>query len=214
MNGSTLPIDTITVAMPDNKKDKLLYAESKDKTVSYYYHRREKVFFVNRKYFTNPLRNEKEYYERTYQFKTRMEQSHLPFRVLDSGYDNPFFFVVTICAAKEDATKNNLAKLNEILIQLAEEDQLVHISAKIEDEIWFIEAYRDAVVRACVFSSNLEEEPADNESEKTVTYAKYHPTELLSMIHNGENIDCFDDIVAIPKEYFEHVFSRENNENN
>ena len=73
------------------KTKKVMYAVPDDGITIYYYDPSEQFFYIQRQLFTNPLRYEKEFEERKYQFRSRLQLTGLPLGVKEDQLDNPFF---------------------------------------------------------------------------------------------------------------------------
>ena len=73
--------------------------------------------------FTDPLRHEKEYGERKYQFEARMQQTRLPIdiKISDESESNTGFRL-TVRMSKAVATKENVLRVRDVFIHLAKDD--------------------------------------------------------------------------------------------
>ena len=97
-----------------------VYDEESD--IYYQYNAKKKEFVIARAMHTNPLRYLKEYEERKYQFRVRLEQLRIPMDICMSDIKGDYSYGTFVKLKKKDATPENIKLVRETLIDLAKDD--------------------------------------------------------------------------------------------
>lgn len=71
---------------------------------------------------TNPLRYQKEYEERKYQFRVRLEQLRIPMDTYMSDIKSDYSYGTFVRLIKKDASPENIKLVRDTLIDLAKDD--------------------------------------------------------------------------------------------
>ena len=97
-----------------------VYDEEND--IYYRYDAKKNKFIIARAMHTNPLRYLKEYEERKYQFRVRLEQLKIPMDKCMSDIKGDYSYGTFVKLKKKDATPENIKLVRETLIDLAKDD--------------------------------------------------------------------------------------------
>ena len=126
--------------------------------ISYRYDAKKKVFLMSRTMYMNPFRYPKEYEERKYQFKTRIEQLRIPIYGWISEPKSTIRFDTSVRLEKKYATPENIKKIRETILDLAKNDYSQNVYSKFvfEDNLTlYMETFRYKLVKAMLVQSDV-----------------------------------------------------------
>ncbi len=119
---------TVKVVVDNYNQTCDVYDEEND--IYYQYNAKKKEFIIARAMHTNPLRYLKEYEERKYQFRVRLEQLRIPMGICMSDIKDDYSYGTFVKFKKKDATPENIKLVRETLIDLVKDDYSNHILRK------------------------------------------------------------------------------------
>lgn len=121
----------LPVMCPNNYKTVKVVVDNYDQTGDVYdeendihfrYDAKNKKFIIGRAMHTNPLRYSKEYEERKYQFRVRLEQLKIPMDIYMSDIKGDCSYGTFVKLIKKDASPENIKLVRDTLIDLAKDD--------------------------------------------------------------------------------------------
>lgn len=121
----------LPVMCPNNYKTVKVVVDNYDQTGDVYdeendihfrYDAKNKKFIICRVMHTNPLRYSKEYEERKYQFRVRLEQLRIPLDAYMSDIKGDCSYGTFVKLIKKDASPENIKLVRDTLIDLAKDD--------------------------------------------------------------------------------------------
>ena len=159
-----------------------------------------KLFKISRRLYTNPEQHDKECKERISRLHTQLAQTGLKMDLVTYTDVSPFYFDVELGIERSAANKRNICKIGEILTALSEEDPHVYYRIYIDDEVWFMDVFRNRVfeARALLLASDCN---VDGEE----LHAKHQSVDLLEMMLTGNNIDEIKEMYIYSKEDFDAI---------
>lgn len=111
---------TVKVVIDNRNQTGDVYDEEND--IHYRYDAKNKRFIICRVMHTNPLRYQKEYEERKYQFRVRLEQLRIPLDGYMSDIKGDYSYGTFARLTKKNASPENIKLVRETLIDLAKDD--------------------------------------------------------------------------------------------
>ena len=186
------------------KTKKVMYAVPDDGITIYYYDPSEQFFYIQRQLFTNPLRYEKEFEERKYQFRSRLQLTGLPLGVKEDHFDNPFFFQVDVRIHKSHASETLLKQVKDVLSDISNDDHHLYFTMRVDDEMWHIHSFRYSVVESIHCFMSCEHVGDGIVAEENHT-PKNHPEEILYKVLSAKSLDEIEGFSLITTEDFERA---------
>ena len=140
----------------------------------YSYRPSEKRVYITRTMYLNPLRYENDYKERKSQIELRMEQTPIRFDWNVSDCNSILSFTVSVRLKKQNATKENVCCLRDVLKDLAKEDFDEHLFSKLmfDEDTVYLEFHHYNLIRMVLVdaSGHIEhyspQEPSEEPSER------------------------------------------------
>ena len=111
---------TVKVVVDNYDQTGDVYDEEND--IHFRYDAKNKKFIIGRAMHTNPLRYSKEYEERKYQFRVRLEQLKIPMDIYMSDIKGDCSYGTFVKLIKKDASPENIKLVRDTLIDLAKDD--------------------------------------------------------------------------------------------
>lgn len=111
---------TVKVVVDNYDQTGDVYDEEKD--IHYRYDAKNKKFIICRVMHTNPLRYQKEYEERKYQFRVRLEQLRIPMDAYMSDIKSDYSYGTFVRLTKKAASPENIKLVRQTLIDLTKDD--------------------------------------------------------------------------------------------
>ena len=121
---------------------------------------KEKNLYISTYFYTDPLRYQKEYEERMYQFETRMKYTKVPMAGSLPQQDSAIRSGVSIKVEKQYATPANIAKIRNTFISLKADDYQEYLYARFpsgNDQL-YVMTYQYRVIKAVLITSEGEKE--------------------------------------------------------
>ena len=199
--------ERLAISQTGAGKEKILFTWDKD-GITYTYLPSVHLFFISREMFMNPARYEKEYDERKYQLQVRTEQTRISHAWSISDCESSLSFKVTIRMKKQDATKDNVCRLRDVVVDLAKDDFNQHLFSRLmlDDEMAFMETFHYQIIRMVLISAdgnvecfNMREEPYQQSK---------HLSRIISMLRK-ERLDKLQPEDLIEKDEFERIWFNE-----
>ncbi len=136
-------------------KQKMLFAINDKNDIWYSYHPADRMFFIKRTMFLNPTCFKKEFEERKHQFQTSMEQMHIPLNIEISD-ESCLSFNTSVGILKQDATKENVCRIHDLIRELAKEDYDQHLFRRLVlgDDTIYMETYHAIIIRMLLVSAD------------------------------------------------------------
>ena len=213
MRASWLDVDSPPASKEGRGKAKTFTILPIDHRTSCVYSPSSKQLQITHKLFTDPLKHEEELQERVFKFGELFDETGLSIDWEINGEDSLFSFDLIMSIPKRLATKKNMVRIKELLETMSADDPHLFIRLDIDNEVWFIEVFRNIVRRSKVYilSENEAEIETGEESEEEV-HAKHHAQELFEIMLSGDNLDDVKEIYLIPQEDFEKIFNDDDDE--
>lgn len=111
---------TVKVVVDNYDQTGDVYDEEND--IHFRYDAKNKKFIIGRAMHTNPLRYSKEYEERKYQFRVRLEQLRIPLDAYMSDIKGDYSYGTFVRLTKKGASSENIKLVRDTLIDLAKDD--------------------------------------------------------------------------------------------
>ena len=111
---------TVKVVVDNYDQTGDVYDEEND--IHFRYDAKNKKFIICRVMHTNPLRYQKEYEERKYQFRVRLEQLRIPLDGYMSDIKGDYSYGTFVRLTKKGASPENIKLVRDTLIDLAKDD--------------------------------------------------------------------------------------------
>ena len=161
--------------------------------ISYRYDAKKKHFLMSRTMYMNPFRYPKEYEERKYQFKTRIEQLRIPIGGWISEPNSTIRFDTSVRLEKKYATPENIKKIRETILDLAKNDysQKVYSKFVFEDNLTlYMETFRYKLVKAMLVQSDVVVERYSPEGDNNASQrASDELASLFKEMYNQQQLD-------------------------
>lgn len=119
---------TVKVVVDNYDQTGDVYDEEND--IHYRYDAKNKRFIICRVMHTNPLRYQKEYEERKYQFRVRLEQLRIPLDAYMSDIKGDYSYGTFARLTKKNASPENIKLVRDTLIDLAKDDYYKKLDIK------------------------------------------------------------------------------------
>lgn len=187
-------------------KGKILYTKEDNDGVSYSYIPSESHFFITRVMYLNPARYEKEYEERKYQLQVRMQQTQISLAWGISDCVSCLSFEVSIRLDKQDAKKDNVCRIREVIVDLAKEDFNQHLFTRLilDDETVHLETFHYQIIKMVIASADGDVERYDV-SEFPYQRSE-HFSEIVSKLSEDNRLDKLQSGELITEDEFEQVW--------
>lgn len=166
---------TVKVVVDNYDQTGDVYDEEND--IHFRYDAKNKRFIICRVMHTNPLRYQKEYEERKYQFRVRLEQLRIPLDAYMSDIKGDYSYGTFARLTKKGASPENIKLVRQTLIDLAKDDYFKR------SDIKQIVAAKDVCVA-------FYDELSDN--LYYVHYVENKAVEILAENTESHEIDCLD----------------------
>ena len=121
---------------------------------------KEKNLYISTYFYTDPLRYQKEYEERMYQFETRMKYTKVPMAGSIPQQESAVRSGVSIKVEKQYATPANIAKIRDTFISLKADDYQEYLYARFpsgNDQL-YVMTYQYRVMKAVLITPEGEKE--------------------------------------------------------
>jgi hypothetical protein len=121
---------------------------------------KEKNLYISTYFYTDPLRYQKEYEERMYQFETRMKYTKVPMAGSLPQLDSAIRFGVSVKVEKQYSTPSNIAKIRDTFMSLKADDYQEYLYARFpsgNDQL-YVMTYQYRVIKAVLITSEGEKE--------------------------------------------------------
>ena len=130
-------------------RSRILFTGKDKDGICYYYSPSDHQFFINRIMYLDPLRYEKEYEERKYQLKVRMQQTGVADAWGISDCESSLSFKASVRLYKRNATKKNVCQLRDVMVDLAKDDFNRHLFTRFNlgDETVYLETLHYKCIR-------------------------------------------------------------------
>jgi hypothetical protein len=121
---------------------------------------KERNLYISTYLYTDPLRYQKEYEERMYQFETRMKFTKVPMAGSLPQQDSAIRSGVSIKVEKQYATPANIAKIRDTFISLKADDYQEHLYARFPsgNDWLYVMTYQYRVIKAVLITAEGEKE--------------------------------------------------------
>ena len=166
---------TVKVVVDNYDQTGDVYDEEND--IHFRYDAKNKKFIIGRAMHTNPLRYSKEYEERKYQFRVRLEQLRIPMDAYMSDIKSDYSYGTFVRLTKKGASPENIKLVRQTLIDLAQDDYYK------KSDIKQIIAAKDVCV---AFYDEL------SDTLYYVHYVENKAIEILVEKTESHEIDCLD----------------------
>ena len=145
---SPLHYKTVKVKVDNLDQTGTIYDE--ESCITFQYQAKEKVLTMTRNMYTDPRRYPKEYEERKYQFKTRIEQAKIPIDGWISEANSAICFGTSVRLHKKYATPENIKKIRAVIVDLSKDDYKEELFSKhdIDDVTLYMDSFRYHLIRA------------------------------------------------------------------
>lgn len=110
------------VHVEEDRKEHTVTLCDPESSVWFTYNTKEKNLYIGAYLYTNPLRYQKEYAERMYQFETRMKFTEVPMAGSLPEQDSAIRSCVSVKVQKKYATPANITKIRDTLVSLKLDD--------------------------------------------------------------------------------------------
>ena len=111
-----------SVKVVGNNSEQKIDVCDEENDIHYRYDAKNKRFIICRVMHTNPLRYQKEYEERKYQFRVRLEQLRIPLDGYMSDIKGDYSYGTFARLTKKNASPENIKLVRQTLIDLAKDD--------------------------------------------------------------------------------------------
>ena len=145
-----------------------IYSFFDEKRITYEYHRKERKFHINTPMIVNPFRSEEEWEKRRHKIQARMKQTDIPHDGEVTVCVNCAYFYTNISLEKKDATKDNVCRIHDILMELKKDDydQPIYTRETHNEDILYTEADDDGVRRLLlIHGDETERYEVNNDTE-------------------------------------------------
>ena len=145
---SPLYYKTVNVNVNNSDQTGTIYDE--ESGISFQYQAKEKFLTMTRDMYTDPRRYPKEYEERKYQFKTRIEQAKIPISGWISEANSDICFGTSVRLQKKYATPENIKKIRAVIVDLSKDDYKEELFTKhdIDDVTLYMDTFHYQLIRA------------------------------------------------------------------
>lgn len=142
------------------EKYSILWFKDVKNGVACYYYPSDKKFVLSHIMFLNPARYEKEYGERKYQAQVRTDRISIPHYTAISDCDNCFSFNVGVIIDKQSATKANICKIRDEIMELAKDDYDQHIFVRFsfDEDTLYMEIHQLEHIKSVLVNKDNEKE--------------------------------------------------------
>ena len=166
-----------SVKVVGNNSEQKIDVCDEENDIHYRYDAKNKKFIICRVMHTNPLRYLKEYEERKYQFRVRLEQLRIPMDAYMSDIKSDYSYGTFVRLTKKCASPENIKLVRQTLIDLAKDDYFKR------SDIKQIVAAKDVCV---AFYDEL------SDTLYYVHYVENKAIEILAENAESHEIDCLD----------------------
>ncbi len=166
-----------SVKVVGNNSEQKIDVCDEENDIHYRYDAKNKKFIICRVMHTNPLRYQKEYEERKYQFRVRLEQLRIPLDGYMSDIKGDYSYGTFARLTKKNASPENIKLVRQTLIDLAKDDYFKR------SDIKQIVAAKDVCV---AFYDEL------SDTLYYVHYVENKAIEILAENTESHEIDCLD----------------------
>jgi hypothetical protein len=188
---------TVKVVVDNYDQTGDVYDEEND--IHFRYDAKNKKFIIGRAMHTNPLRYSKEYEERKYQFRVRLEQLKIPMDIYMSDIKGDCSYGTFVKLIKKDASPENIKLVRDTLIDLAKDDYYKKsdikqiIAAKdvcvafyeeLSDNLYYIHYVKNKAVE--IFAENAESHKIVSLDYDELDENYQHLEDLSKMLGSGE----------------------------
>ena len=111
-----------SVKVVGNNSEQKIDVCDEENDIHYRYDAKNKRFIICRVMHTNPLRYQKEYEERKYQFRVRLGQLRIPLDAYMSDIKGDYSYGTFARLTKKNASPENIKLVRQTLIDLAKDD--------------------------------------------------------------------------------------------
>ena len=188
---------TVKVVVDNYDQTGDVYDEEND--IHFRYDAKNKKFIIGRAMHTNPLRYSKEYEERKYQFRVRLEQLKTPMDIYMSDIKGDCSYGTFVKLIKKDASPENIKLVRDTLIDLAKDDYFKKseikqiIAAKdvcvafydeLSDNLYYIHYVKNKAVE--IFAENTESHEIVSLDYDELDENYQHLEDLYEMLYSDE----------------------------
>ena len=186
-------------------KDTVYSFYDEERQLCYEYSRKRKQFRIDAFMYVNPGCYEKEWEKRSRKIRMRMEQTAIPHDGETSVCSDCMYFSTSIRLAKKHATKDNLCKIRDIMVEMKKDDfdSPYYVCRSFEGDTVYIEYEKYKISRLLLVHGDQKErydihdetEPSDDISN------------ILDILYGDE--ECLEELKPenfISQEEFEKVW--------
>lgn len=206
------PLHYKTVNVNVNNSDQTGTVYDEESGITFKYQAKEKFFTMTRDMYTDPRRYPKEYEERKYQFKTRIEQAKIPISGWISEANSAICFGTSVRLLKKYATPENIKKIRAVIVDLSKDDYKEELFTKhnIDDVTLYMDTFHYHLIRAMLVKEEKVIERYSPISKMGVsTTASDKLAKLFEEMHKTHFPDKIDATNIIEENEFEKLWDRE-----
>lgn len=138
------------VRVEEDRKEHTISLRDPESSVWFTYNTKEKNLYISAYLYTNPLRYQKEYAERMYQFETRMKFTEVPMAGSMPEQDSAIRSSVSIQVQKKYATPANITKIRDTFVSLKSDDYQEYLYAHFPsgNDHLYVMTYQYRIIKA------------------------------------------------------------------